>query len=119
MEVWTLRGAGVETKPYLDITSDSKFILGKAPPPINLPCPYFLSDKAVEVRVTQLADDRKHCRLRIDVDDVSIGRQIREYLTRYSLENDGRGRSDREHKEHWKKIEAILQRDKLSYDKLG
>jgi hypothetical protein len=33
MDVCLLRGAGVETEPYLDITSDEKLILGKVPPP--------------------------------------------------------------------------------------
>ena len=52
MDACLLRGAGVETEPYLDITWDEKFILGKVPPPTDLPCPCFLSDKPVEVRIT-------------------------------------------------------------------
>ena len=119
LEAGLLRGAGVETQPYLDITCSEKFILGKIPPPTNLPCPYFFSDKPTQVLVSQISDDRKYCRLRIEVADEKIGKSIRAYLTRYSFENDGRKRSDREHKERWQKIEAILARDKLSYAKLG
>ena len=51
MDVCLLRGAGVETGAYLGITGNEKFILGKVPPPTHLPCPYFLSDKPVEVRI--------------------------------------------------------------------
>jgi hypothetical protein len=119
LEVGLLRGAGVETQAYLDITSSEKFILGKTPPPTNVPCPYFLADKPTPVFVTQICDDRRCCRLRIEVGDEPIGKTIRAYLTRYSFENDGRKRCDREHKERWRKIEAILGRDKLSYAKLG
>jgi len=119
LEVALLRGAGVDTNPYQDITSSDKFILGNAPPPTSLPCPYFFSDKPTRVLVTQISDDKKRCRLRIETDDEIIGCKIRAYLTRYSFENEGRKRSDREHKERWRKIEAILGRDKLSYAKLG
>lgn len=119
LEVGLMRGAGIETGPYLDITSSDKFILGKIPPPTNVSCPYFFSDKPSHVVVSQISDDRKCCRLRFKVDDETIGRKIRTYLTRYSYENEGRKRSDREHKERWRKIEAILGRDKLSYAKLG
>src|SRR5689334_6451761 len=111
LEVGLLRGAGVETQLYLDITSSEEFILGKMPPPTKVPCPYFFSDKPTQVLVSQISDDRKYCRLRIEVDDETIGRKIRQYLTRYSFENEGRKRCDREHKERWRKIEAILARD--------
>src|ERR1043165_7236060 len=77
LEVGLLRGAGVETQPYLDITSSTKFILGKMPPPTKLPCPFFFCDKPTQVLVSQISDDRKCCRLRIEVDDDAIGKQIR------------------------------------------
>jgi hypothetical protein len=48
MDVCLLCGAEVETEPYLHITCDAEYILGKVPPPIDLPRPYVLSDRPVE-----------------------------------------------------------------------
>jgi hypothetical protein len=65
------------TGPCLDLPCDAKPIPGKVSPLTALHCAYFLSDKPVEVRVSQLADGRKDCRFRIEVSDAAIGRQTR------------------------------------------
>src|SRR5687768_1968341 len=118
LDVWLLRTAGLEVDDYLEITCDSEYILGEMPPPTSLALPYYLSKKPVAVRVSLLSRTRQKTSLRIEVDDPKIGKTIRDYLTRYSVENDGERLADREDKELWKKINTALATGKASYDKL-
>jgi hypothetical protein len=118
LDVWALRTAGLEVDDFLEITCDSKYILGQRPPPTNLPLPYYLSEKPVFVRVSLLSSDRQKSRLRIEVDNPKIGTAIRKHLNHYSVENAGAGIADREHRELYRKINAVLATGKASYDKL-
>jgi hypothetical protein len=78
---------------------------------------YFLSDRPVTVGLT-VFDFEPHMRFQVEVASPAIGGKIRERLDRYSLGKNGRAVDEREHRQLWAKIEKILGRDGLSYDKL-
>jgi hypothetical protein len=118
LDIWALRTSGLEVDDFLEIRCDSKYILGQMPPPTNLPLPYYLSEKPVFVRVSLLSSDRQKSRVRLEVEDSQIGTAIRKHLNHYSVENDGAGIADREHKELWRKINAVLATGEASYEKL-
>jgi hypothetical protein len=113
---WQLRAAGVEVPKLFDFWYDVT-IKRRRQVPAELAGEYFWAEPPLGVSVTILKFD-KHTQLAVDVADGAVGNKIRERLEHYSVENDGDAVAEREHKQLWSAIEKILQRDKLSYDKL-
>ena len=108
-EVWTLGAAGIEMKAYQDL--DFKVITGKAKLPATVTCPYFLSEKPVEVQITVLA--RKH--FEIEVANAGIAKSIQEEIKRFDPLSYGAA-GDRADKELRARIGKILNLDGLSLE---
>jgi hypothetical protein len=111
-----LRLAGMETDVYHDRSMD--VMIKNAPVPFAVKLPYFFSDPPENVSVTML-DNAGVVRLRIAVADAAVERKIRKCLGRYSAENDGEAVMDREHEQTWRRINAILDRNGMSYQTLS
>ncbi|HEV2294171.1 MAG TPA: HEAT repeat domain-containing protein [Tepidisphaeraceae bacterium] len=116
IDVCLLRYAGMETDAYHHRSMD--VIIKQTPVPFEVQLPYFLTDPPAKISVIML-ENGKFVRLRIAAPDAAIERRIRKYLERYSAENDGEAVMDREHKEVWKRINTILKRHGMSYEKLS
>jgi len=139
LDVWALRAAGVEVEGLSDLSM--KVIQGKAKLPATVKGRHHVSNPPVEVAVTVLdfgqagevdvSYDRKGnivvkrkpmegsaAHMQIEIADEKIARAVKKTLNYYSFENDGDGIFWEENKALWAKIVKVLQRDKLSYDKL-
>jgi hypothetical protein len=75
-------------------------------------------DKAGKLVFTRSGKPKNPTRVTVEIDDGKIGREVRKELDRCSFENDGEIVSWQEHCDTWNRIDEVLKRDKLSYDKL-
>lgn len=114
--MWALRAAGVEVEELFDFWYDVE-IHERKKLPAELTGYYFRDDPSVPLRVKVLVFE-PHTHLEVDVAGAAVGRKIKATLDHYSVENDGKAVADREHKQLWREINKVLERDKLSYDKL-
>lgn len=105
--------AGVEARQFIELIF--AVVTRNAKLPAEISARYFLSDEPENVRITVLSLE-PNARLRIEVGNESIGKKIQERLNACSVENNGDARDNREHKELWAQIDAILKREGLSYD---
>ena len=103
-----LRTAGLETTNYFNLW-EKVYLYKKLKLPAETSCRYFLAEDRVEVRITVLAY-MPETRLKIEVDDGVIGKRIQTRLQTLPEQN------EREHKELWGEIKAILKRDGVSYE---
>lgn len=105
--------AGIDTRNYSDAWW--KVFEKKATLPVEISCRYFLSDEPVNIRVTVLAY-KPATHLKIELDNEAVGKKIREYLNRGSIESKGGAVEDQEHKKLWAQIKEILHREDISYN---
>lgn len=138
IDLGTLCAAGLDPEGFTDL--DVAVITGKATLPKELRCVY-LPDLSVKCALTvhrfgerenierwrdksgklvfkRSAKAKYGTHIEIEIDDDRVGRAVKKHLDRYSFENDGEILSWREHCDTWNRIDAVLKRDKLSYDKL-
>lgn len=113
-DVFIMRCAGIDTQNYLD----RKMLVytNRASGEFEVECISFLADPPVPLRVARLSDDRICTRVRITIEDPPTGERIRDYMTRYSLENEGEARLEEEHKIRWDGIKAILALHGTTYE---
>jgi len=103
-EVWTMRAAGVEMDAYQEL--DFKVTTGKAKLPATVTCPYFLSDKPVDVQITVLASNH----FRIEVADARIAKVIQKAVKHFDPFSHGPA-SNRAHKARYARFHKILMPD--------
>jgi hypothetical protein len=111
INVAALRWAGMQIDAYYQRWTDA--ITKETSLPLEVQLPYSLSDPPVNISVTvlQVGDV---VRLRVAAPDVAVEQDIREYLERYSAENDGAAVARRESEAVSAQINAILNREGLS-----
>ena len=115
IETFILRCAGMNVESYTGQT------LGFGAEGTNFlfetELPYFLSERPVTITVERLLSGDP-VRLRVSATDEQIEQDIRDYLQRYSAENDGSALVDRESSLLWQRIDAVLVGEGLSLELL-
>lgn len=100
-----LRWAGMVVDAYIERYMRTS-IEGE-PLPFEVELPFILSERPLNITVTMLHMGEV-VRLRLAAPDSLIEQNIREYLERFSSENDGQAVVDRESKALWARIDAAL-----------
>jgi hypothetical protein len=139
LNCWALHAAGIDTDKLADLSISQ--IEGKVRLPATVEGQYLLSDPPLKVSITvfdfgengkiDVRTDKKGrtvvkqkpvpgsaAHMAIEIDDDKVARAVRKKAEQYSLENDGEAIFEKEHRALWAKIQKILKRDKLSYEKL-
>jgi hypothetical protein len=104
-EVWVMRAAGVDMKPYQKLFWE--ILEEKVKLPAAVTCNYFLAEEPVDVRITVLPNKL----FNIEVADAGIGGQIRKAVLRYTSGKDAKARAQAEHKTLYARITKILKPD--------
>jgi hypothetical protein len=101
--------AGLDTDDFYEVWE--KAILSRKPIlPAKISCRYFLSEEPVNARVTVFTFSPA-AHLKIEVDDETVGKSIREHLSPRSLE-----KIRRENKAFWAQAQDILKRENFSLE---
>ncbi len=111
LEFWALHRAGVDSRESLDRHMD--LFLKNEPLVWEVASRYFLSDDPLEVRIRRTPEGCD-AHLVFDIDSEQTGSQIRDFVDRYSVENDGEAVFWQEHERLFAHIREALDREGVS-----